>query len=84
MKDFVGNLTMTIAGSAADAATTLPVKLRLVHERQAMASPQRRLWWIEDDPVSIAWYNAIFDHLRTIALTTAKSLAMISEAEELL
>src|ERR1700680_1709757 len=25
MKDFMGNLTMTIAGSAADAATTLPV-----------------------------------------------------------
>jgi hypothetical protein len=39
---------------------------------------------IEDDPSAIGQYNVIFDHLRTAALTTAKSLALISEAEELL
>jgi hypothetical protein len=39
---------------------------------------------IEDDPVAIGQYTTIFDHLRTIAHASAKSLAFISEAEELL
>jgi hypothetical protein len=39
---------------------------------------------VEDDPSALGQYNVIFDHLRAVALTTAKSLALISEAEELL
>jgi hypothetical protein len=39
---------------------------------------------IEDDPSAIGQYNVIFDHLRSVALTTDKSLALICEAQELL
>jgi hypothetical protein len=39
---------------------------------------------IEDDPSAISQYTLIFDHLRAAALSAARSLAMIGEAEELL
>ena len=39
---------------------------------------------IEDAPSAISQYTVIFDHLRTVALTPARSLALIGEAEELL
>jgi hypothetical protein len=39
---------------------------------------------IEDDPSATSQYTMIFDHLRAAALSAARSLAMIGEAEELL
>ena len=39
---------------------------------------------IEDDPAATGRYTLIFDHLRASALSTADSLALISEAIKLL